>query len=416
MKKQFYILLLALTVMSCNTVEKMVEKGQYDQAFSYSVQHLAGKKAKKTKYVTALEDAYIRLNNRDIKEIEFLMLKGSPASWGRVYDLYIKLEKRQNLISSLIPLESKDGYVAHFEMTDYSNDKLEIISKSTEYHYSKALSHIKEARNGNKRAARRAMTSLNDVNKYFQDYKKSNELKDEAMTLGTEHIAVEFVDNDRGWFDEIAMDRIKSIDISRFNTYWEKFHRYDGTSNYDNYVVIELQNIDLGLEREYVDRNSFYKEIEDGYDIEEKITVTNHPYVKKENGGKKVDKKGDKVVIDTKEVTTKEVVKKIKYRKVYADIVEIKRERLSNMFGVVKVFRNDSDHPVYENLIRVDFDFRDEAVRLNGDRRALPTIICNRLKANIADFPSDYAVVDQLSFDFSSIVGNEINRYDFLYN
>ena len=73
MRAKFYILFIALFTISCNTVEKMVDQGRYDEAFAFSARKIAGKKKKKTKYVKALEEAYNTLNNRDLMEIDFLL-------------------------------------------------------------------------------------------------------------------------------------------------------------------------------------------------------------------------------------------------------------------------------------------------------------------------------------------------------
>jgi hypothetical protein len=390
----------------------MVERGQYDEAFAYSVRKLVGKKNKKTKYVTALEEAYIRLNERDLNEIDFLMKKGSVASWDRVYYLYEKLEDRQNLVIPLMPLQSKDGYIAHFELKNYTDKLADVANMSADYHYNQAMLHLESARKGDKREARRAMTALNNIDNYFLDYKDVNALKREARDLGTEHIAVEFASNDNWILGKMALENISSLNIASFDTYWEKFHHYNSSAQYDNYVIIELDNIDLGREREFVNHSSFSKEIEDGYETVEKTIIVEKDKKKDGKGGKK-----DTVTKDDDDNEVKTVVeKKIRYRTVRAEIIEIKREKLSTLYGNVKVYNNQSDRPIYQNQIVVDFGFADEAVRLNGDRRALPDNIRTRLDEYINDFPSDYDVVDELAYNFKSAVKSEVDRFEFLYD
>ena len=415
MKKHVYILLLTVFALSCNTVEKMVEKGQYDEAFEYSVRHLAGKKNKKTKYVTALEEAYIRLNDRDLKEIEFLKRKNAPGNWDRVHVLYTKLAHRQNVIRPLLPLESKSGYIAHFAIKDYSDDILEVSNLSAAYHYSEAQSFLEEAQKGNKRAARRAMTALNSIDKYFNSYKDSRKLKDFAREIGTEHIAIEFATNN-DFLGAETEDFIRGFNIDQLDTYWEDFHYYDGNNTFDNYVVIEINNLDLGRESEFVNHSDFSKEIEDGYDIKIKEKTKYKEVIEYEPVEDATKKGTTKKVIKKVPYTVKEEIKEKRYRTIYASITEIKREKRNALFGRVKIYNNHSDVAVYHNPINVNFDFYDEAVRLDGDRRALPSGVCTRLDNYISDFPSDYIVVNELSISFTSAVNNEIRSFDFLYD
>ena len=415
MKKNIYILFLAVFALSCNTVEKMVEKGQYDEAFEYSVNHLAGKKNKKTKYVIALEEAYARLNDRDLKEIDFLMLKNAPGAWDRVHQLYTKLVRRQNIIHPLLPLESKSGYIAHFELKDYQNEIVEVSNLSAAYHYEVAQNYLSDAKNGDKRAARRAMTALNSIDKYFSSYKDSHRLKDEAKEMGTEHIAVEFASSE-GFLEGEAIDFVQGFNVNKLDTYWEDFHYYDGDSYYDNYVVIEINNLDLGRESEFVNYSNFEKEIEDGYDVKIK-KKTKYKEVVEYKPVKDATKKGTtKKVVKKVPYTVKEEIKEKRYRTIRASITEIRREKRNALFGRVKIYNNHSDVAIYHNPINVNFNFYDEAVRLDGDRRALPSSICSRIDDFILEFPSDYAVVNELSKSFASVVNSEIRQFEFLYD
>lgn len=65
---------------SCKSVEKMVEKGEYDKAFNYAISKLEGEKNKKTEYVEALEKAYSKLNECLTKESEKLKPAVKPEN------------------------------------------------------------------------------------------------------------------------------------------------------------------------------------------------------------------------------------------------------------------------------------------------------------------------------------------------
>ncbi|MBK7790373.1 MAG: hypothetical protein IPJ54_17740 [Saprospiraceae bacterium] len=46
MRTLLYTVIFTLTLVSCKSIETMVEKGEYEKAFSHAVDKLAGKKTK----------------------------------------------------------------------------------------------------------------------------------------------------------------------------------------------------------------------------------------------------------------------------------------------------------------------------------------------------------------------------------
>jgi len=70
-----------LLFSSCKNIEKMVDKGDYDQAIRLAVDNLEGKKNKKTKYVKALEKAYRRVNEQDMAKIRSYELSNKDSTY-----------------------------------------------------------------------------------------------------------------------------------------------------------------------------------------------------------------------------------------------------------------------------------------------------------------------------------------------
>lgn len=410
MRAKFYILLIALFTISCNHVDKMVEQGRFDEAFSFSVRKLAGKKKKKTKYVMAIEKAYASLNERDLNEIDFLLKKGSPTSWDRIVNLYENIEERQNIISPILPLRSKDGYTGLFEINDYSDEIVNAMELSAEFHYEDAEENIRLARLGDKRAARRALNALGNIDKYFDIYKDADKLKDEMYELGQEHVGVEITNVGGRFFGDQALDMLYAMNIRELNTFWVKFHRATEDVEFDDYVVIELKDVILGTEREWVHHSSYEKEIEDGFNfIKEKVKVkTNKSDDEKTNNEEEqTNKKSEYEVKETKVP---------KHKKIYADIAEIRREKEGGMIGNMKVFKKGSDYSEFQSPIRANYLFYDEAVRFTGNKKALPEEMCARLDDNILNFPSDIDMINHLAMGFREQMIREIENYDFLYN
>ena len=102
MKTLFYTLVLIAAFSSCRSVEKMVEKGEYERAFNYSISKLQGEKNKKTEYIKALEKAYFKLNSASAREIERLNAPAKPENWSKVLHLYHSMEDRQERLEPLL--------------------------------------------------------------------------------------------------------------------------------------------------------------------------------------------------------------------------------------------------------------------------------------------------------------------------
>lgn len=98
MRTLLYTVIFTLTLVSCKSIETMVEKGEYEKAFSHAVDKLAGEKNKKTKYVKGLEKAYNELNSKDLKKIASLERSTAVSKWEEIYDVYGKMISRRDSV------------------------------------------------------------------------------------------------------------------------------------------------------------------------------------------------------------------------------------------------------------------------------------------------------------------------------
>jgi len=58
--KLLTLLIAAFLIVGCQTVEKLIDNGDYDQVIALAHKKLNGKKNKKEKYVKALERAFAK--------------------------------------------------------------------------------------------------------------------------------------------------------------------------------------------------------------------------------------------------------------------------------------------------------------------------------------------------------------------
>ncbi|MBC7883848.1 MAG: hypothetical protein H7X99_00130 [Saprospiraceae bacterium] len=387
MKTIFYFFVMILTILSCKSVEKMVEKGEYDKAFSYSISKLQGEKKKKTEYVKALEKAFLKLNNETTREIEKLTPTSKPENWSRVLELYRNMESRQERLEPLLPLVSEDGYVADFEILNYRNDIINSEENTCLFFYNNGNNLIlRSQKTGEKQYAKDAYHELTKIERLRKDYKDTERLKDKAIQLGQTLIVFNVL-NDLHDFNGTNIEKdIWDLPVSRLNDMW---HQYsirgdDEDVKVDFEVIIELDNINFSPERERV--NNYFEEKE--------------ILIRKE----KVKEKRDSVDV---------IVEKEVWEKVKVEVSEIFREKKAEMHGKMKVYDQKNKEYIKSVPINIYHDFNGYACRFIGDERALTETSKKKLDGFCELFPSDGQMAEDLSGAFKNTLMSEVKKIKF---
>jgi len=99
-----------LFMVSCANIDKVVQKGNYDQAIEIAARKLKGKTKKKQQYVNAIETAFQDANLRDVKRIATLKSQNSISAWEKIYHLAGDIEDRELLVAPLLPILKREGY------------------------------------------------------------------------------------------------------------------------------------------------------------------------------------------------------------------------------------------------------------------------------------------------------------------
>ena len=103
MKKIIPFLLIVVLFASCKSSSKQLEKGDYDAALKKSAKKIK-RSPGKFEEVDVFNEAFRLANTRDDATILRLKKKGDPALWAKIYQTYLKMDKRQNLAISLPPV------------------------------------------------------------------------------------------------------------------------------------------------------------------------------------------------------------------------------------------------------------------------------------------------------------------------
>lgn len=382
MKTLFYTLIIVATFSSCRSVEKMVDKGEYDRAFNYSISKLQGEKNKRTEYVKALEKAYFKLNSASAREIERLNAPIKPENWSKVLHLYQAMEDRQERLEPLLPLVSEDRYKATFDFKNYRNEISNAEENTCLYYYNNALGLLERTeRTGAKVYAREAYDDLRKIDTYIRNYKDTDRMKEKALRLGLNRIYVDIFNGLRDFQSNNIEQELLNLPVARLNDLWNEYSINFDRNNADYVLIIELNQTFFSPERERVNTYSESKEI----------------LVRKD----KIKERRDSVDV---------WVEKEVYERVRADISEIFREKQSELRGMIKLM--DTGTKEYIKIVPVNafHNFNGYGCKYIGDERALTDATRKKMDNFCEIFPTDFDMAYDLAEVFKNVVIDEARK------
>ncbi|GLR18747.1 hypothetical protein [Portibacter lacus] len=389
--KNFTIIIGIATMVffsACTSLEKMVDNGNYDEAIVKLARKLSGKKNKKAKDLKMLEEAFQKVTAEDLAYAERLKTTGRASNWDEIFNIYQKIDDRQDLIMPFLPLVSKDGYRAKFNFANVNSLKNEAANNATAYHYNEAIRLIALGKKGDKRAARQAYDGLETLEQYTDQYKDSRSLKEEAQFLGTNRVLVKLYNNTFGFMPREVEEEIMSVNVKELNTFWTQYYTKSSLGYDFDYVArLDVDNIDISPEREYINRYIDEKEIKDGWQ-----------YALDEKGNVKKDSLGNDIKVD-------------KYVKVVAQVIEINRQKSATASGRFGLFDAETKELIETRPFSVDAHFSDFASSMTGDRRAISDRTRGRIKNYPSPFPSDLLMTMDVAYELKELMKTEMRRF-----
>ncbi|MFZ1705429.1 MAG: hypothetical protein WAT79_13860 [Saprospiraceae bacterium] len=384
MKTLLYTLALFLSLASCKSVGKLVEKGKYDEAFSHSLDYFKGSKKRKTNDVQAFERAYKALNERDLVEIERMQTSFRPENYSRIVGIYEKMMRRQSSVKSILPIISEDGYEAVFSMNDYTSSLKNASNGAADFHYNKGLDLLQESkRYGDKNKARYAYDEFNRADDFVYNFKNIATLKEEALRYGHKLIHFEVYNKIDGRAG-IDMDRILwNYAVGKHDDMWHtfSFKEENDEDNADITILLEIHHLNISAE---IENNHHFTESKE-------ILVRTDKWVEKK----------DSILVE-KEKQYFEIVT--------AKIVETFREKAATLEGGIRIIDHAKKTVITDKPIAVHFNFNDRGMVYFGDHRALNEETKKRLDINLDNFPMDSDIVEYLVSQYKNIIPNEIKR------
>jgi hypothetical protein len=363
---------LLITVASCRTAQKFVERGDYDGAIEFCVDRLAGRKKKKIEHVQGLELAFQKATERDMRAADALRAENRPDNWAKINRLYENIQYRQETITPLLPLTSNDGYTAKFQFVNIEKLLSESRTEAAEYEYQRGLTHMEQARAGDKSAARRAYNAFDNTSKYFDTYKNASALKDEMHRLGTVHILFSIENNSNTILPVGFEDRVLDIQPADLNTFWRKYYA-DTPKNIktDYHAVWHLESVDMSPERIQERITTETREIEDGFE-----------FVYNQDGSVKKD-------------SLNNPIKQRRYVQVRAEVLEARQTKAARLGGTIRIYEMNGQRSLESHSLGTEMLFDHCAVTYRGDERALCDDTRRRVGIGPVPFPTDQQLMAQ---------------------
>lgn len=374
MKLKLLLLFIGITLLSCSSVKKTQEAinyGNFDNAISISLKNLRENKFKKGNqpYIIMLEEAYAKANERDLRRLDFLKQENNPSNFEEIYNTYKNLNNRQESIRPLLPLTiAESNRKANFKFSNYATKLITAKNQYSEYLYSNALAVLNSSEN--KYDFRAVYDDLSYLESINPNYKNTNQLIDEAHTLGTNFVIVSMQNNS----DKIIPIRLEA-DLLNFNTYnlndlWTVYHaKKQPNLTYDYNLKIFLQEINISPE--------FVKEKEV---IRENNIVDGWEYKKNKQGEIQKDSLGNNIKVDV-------------YKRVKCKLTMVTQTKSTQVVGQINYINLANQQTTTSFPLASEFIFENIFANTKGDKRALNKDELYLTRNQFIPFPSNEQMV-----------------------
>lgn len=389
MKKFLLFTVLLSVLVSCSgrkQIEKALHSGNYNQAIQDALKKLENNKDKKRKqdYVILLEDAYAKANERDLLNIKHLKKDGNPEHYKTIYDLYLNLNARQEVVKAVLPLQI-NGRDIKIKLNDYTDAIVESREKVSDYMYDKGLDLLES---DDKYTIRQAYDVFKYIERINPNYEDTRSLLQEAHERGTEFVIVTIENQTNQIIPRRLEDDLLNFDTYGLNQFWIVYHANSNPQiDYDYAMQLQLKRINISPEELHEKQLLREKQIVDGW----KYQLDDAGNVMKDSLGN--DIKIDNIVnvraryFEFNQFKSTQVIANVVY-------VDLKTNQVLDAFPI------DSE-----------FVFENRFATVRGDERALTNEDLNIVRNRRVPFPSNEQMVYDTGEDLKIKLKNIITSY-----
>ncbi len=385
------LLIFALTVIlsGCGSSKKQLEKGNYDAAIITAVRELR-RDADNEKQIAILERSYNVANEQDNERIKFLKMEGRPQNWDEIYQIYKRMNDRQSLVRTVLPLNS-GGKTINFPYVDYMVEMIAAKKKSADYYYAHGDELMKA---GLKDSYRQAYYEYVRAKEYVNDYEGIDLKIQDSKYLGMSRVFVALQNTTPIKFPKDFEENLLSVDIQALNSEWVEFHtlNLDKDTKYDYFINVNVKNIGVSPDQTAVRDSVVKKEVEDGFTYQ-------------------LDSKGN-VMKDT----AGNDIKIKKYKTLQCALISTLQTKSCIIEGDIETIQMNPNKLLKKDPMGANTTFENVSARALGDLGALNPDQVARTKSQIVPFPSDIEMVLRCSDALKNAIRGSIQTNRRLIN
>lgn len=350
-KSLLYLFFFAILMSSCASSDKLLQRGQYDQAIEKSVKKLR-KKPSKTKKLNVLKEAYAKANAFDRDRISFLELENRTSNSVEILDLYERLNQRQNRVKTL-----PTALLSQFSFVNYNEVIVDTRREAAETSYQRGVDFLNR---GDRLSARNAYLEFDITRSIYPDYKDVSRLIIEARELGTNKILFVVENNSDVVLPSKFEEQMRTMSLADLNRSWTEYQLYENSDvDYDYLVVLNIKTIGISPEQIKTEKYTETKEIQDGT-----------KYILDERGNVKKDSTGTDIR-EPNMVT------------ISAEITENQQYKEAIVGGSIDYIDVRTDQLIKTENLSITSVFQHFSATSSGDQRALSAESRKKLETNL---------------------------------
>ncbi|MEO1625120.1 MAG: hypothetical protein AAFV25_08170 [Bacteroidota bacterium] len=365
MKNYLYIL-FPFVLLGCANPQKLLDKQKYDRAFEVSSNRLKYGRVK-SDHLSALEQSFASLTQRDLLEVERLRRSGQAEAWLKIHSKAYEIQDRQERLQPILERVRQKGHSASIRL--YPVDELiaEARDNCALLYYSRAQEYMPAARNGDRLAARDAYGILKHTYDYRDSFRDTDALRDEMYELATTNVLI-LIDNgvlqqhEADWtFDQFFENTAYPLRHG-----WQVFHLEmpDGTSAQQE-LNISISKLQAGPPTESSSSCSNSKDVVVDTETLEEWSEADSAYVQVE----------------------KEIIQTVTF-----GVTTYEQSKLARAHFDIVLRDVDTGEIIDSKLIKGFYCWSNEYTESWGDDRAEDISCCEGL-GSPSDFPSDRHVL-----------------------
>lgn len=371
MKKALLLSLsIAFILIGCGSPKKQMESGNYEAAIIKAVDKLR-KDRTDDKNISILDQSYRIALEQDNERIRFLKMEGKPDNWDDIYLVYKKMNDRQTLVRTVLPLQT-GAKTVDFPYVDYMEEMISAKKKAADYYYSHGQTLL-ESRT--KEGYRQAYYEFVRAKEYAGDYEGIDDLIYETKLMGMSRVLVRIQNQSHINFPPEFQNDLLALDLPRLNSEWVEYHTkiLDEEAQFDYFVNVTMKMINVSPDNTFQKDTLIKREIEDGFQ-----------YVLDASGNVMKDTLGNDIKVK-------------KFRAVQCALIETIQEKSCHIEGEVEIISVNPQQVIKKDPLGADSYFDHISARAIGDIEALNASERAKTQTQPAPFPSDLEMVIRCS-------------------